>query len=141
MDAAPDAVLGAGTAVSGGLVIKVGALLASGVVATSIAVTHTFPTRQPAPAQARGARHHLAPTHAPARVSVTSAPSRAPSDPASVINSVRLREHGPAGVRRDGRSQGGPGRLFGTRSGRHGGPGSRRGARRRPRARRAAIRT
>jgi RNA polymerase sigma factor (sigma-70 family) len=120
VDAAPDAALSAGAAASGGLVIKVGALLASGVVAGGIAVTHTFPLRHHAPSQARGARHHIA----PARVPSTSAPSGAPSDPASATNSVRLREHGPAGVRENGRSQGGAARLSGTRSGSHGGPGS-----------------
>ena len=41
--AAPDAAIGATTAASGGLAIKVGTLLASGVVATGVAVTQTFP--------------------------------------------------------------------------------------------------
>src|SRR6202012_1451259 len=45
VDAAPDAELGVRTAAaSGGLAIKVGALLASGVVATGIAVTHSAPS-------------------------------------------------------------------------------------------------
>ena len=127
VDAAPDAALGAGTAVSGGLVIKVGALLASGVVATGIAVTDPFPARHHAGAPTRGARHHVAPprqtAHAPG--SAAAAASVAPSDPASITSSLRPSEHGPTGVRADGRSHGGPARLSGAQSGR--GPGSGRG--------------
>ena len=63
VDAAPDAAVGAGTAAaSGGLAIKVGALIASGVVATGIAVTHTTPSHHPA--TAAGAGHHFAHAHA-----------------------------------------------------------------------------
>jgi RNA polymerase sigma factor (sigma-70 family) len=121
VDATPDAALGAGTAVSGGLVIKVGALLASGVVATGIAVTHTFPSRHPAAVPPHGTRHR--PAHA--RVSrVGPAASVASTDAASVTNSVRLREHGPAATRADQVSRSGSGRLSDSRSGRHGGPGS-----------------
>ncbi|HEX3978034.1 MAG TPA: RNA polymerase sigma factor [Solirubrobacteraceae bacterium] len=127
VDAAPDAALGAGTAASGGLVIKVGALLASGVVATGIAVTHTFPSGHHAIAPARGARHHIVHAREAAHVVPASSASVAPSDPAFVTSSLRLREHGPAGLREDGRSHGGPGGLSGTRAGRRGGPGSGRG--------------
>ncbi len=59
VDAAPDAALGASTAASGGLVLKVGALLASGVMATGIAVTHPFPPPRHATTPARGARHQV----------------------------------------------------------------------------------
>ena len=126
VDAAPDAALGAGTAASGGLVIKVGALLASGVVATGIAVTDTFPARHHVGAPARGARHHVVQArqtaHGPGSAAAASV---APSDPASITRSLRPSEHGPAGVRADGRSHGGPARLSGAQSGR--GPGSGRG--------------
>jgi RNA polymerase sigma factor (sigma-70 family) len=124
VDAAPDAALGAGTAASGGLVIKVGALLASGVVATGIAVTHTFPSRHHVTAPATGTRHHIAHTRATRGVPAAPAATVAPSDPASVTNSLRVREHGPAATRADRLSHRGSGRLSGTRSGRHGGPGS-----------------
>jgi RNA polymerase sigma factor (sigma-70 family) len=125
VDAAPDAALGVGTAASSGVVIKVGALLASGVVATGIAVTHTLPAHHHPAAPAPGARHHTAHARGAAQAASASGVSVAPSDPASITSSLRLHEHGPAGVREDGRSHGGPGRLSGTRSGR--GPGSGRG--------------
>ena len=61
VDAAPDAAVTAGTAAaSGGLAIKVGALLASGVVATGIAVTHTSPSHHH-PVASQAGRDH---THA-----------------------------------------------------------------------------
>ncbi len=127
VDAAPDAALGAGTAASGGLVIKVGALLASGVVATGIAVTHTFPARQHVAAPALAARAHVANARetAHAAAGAASVASVAPTDPASIATSLRLHEHGTAGARERGRSHAGPGRLSGTQSGR--GPGSGRG--------------
>ena len=125
MDAAPDAALGVGTAASGGLVIKVGALLASGVVATGIAVTHTFPARHHATGPAHGARHQVSRAHQTAHAPSVSAASVAPSDPASVTSSLRLQEHGPAGVRMERGSHRGHGRVSGTQSGR--GPGSGRG--------------
>jgi RNA polymerase sigma factor (sigma-70 family) len=128
VDGAPDAALGAGTAVSGGLVIKVGALVASGVVATGIAVTQTFPPRHHTTVPARGAAHRIVQTSAGNHGSPGSAAPAAPSDPASVTSSLRLREHGPAAAREDRRSHGGPGGLSGTRSGRHGGPGAGRGS-------------
>jgi len=123
--AAPDAALGAGTAVSGGLAIKVGALVASGVVATSIAVTHAFPTRHhhtasPAP----GAGHHDAHARTATHPAPTAAAHAAPSAAAPIINAVRLREHSPAGAREDGRFRGRSAGLSGTRSGGRGGPGS-----------------
>jgi RNA polymerase sigma factor (sigma-70 family) len=126
MDAAPDVALGAGAAsgaaASGGLAIKVGALLASGVVATGVAVTHISPVHRHSAAPSHGSQHHLA--RAPAtRVSPASATGAA----ASVTRNA-LREHGSAGsAGSEGRSQGGPGRLAATRSGRHGGRGSGRG--------------
>ncbi|MGH2896272.1 MAG: RNA polymerase sigma factor [Solirubrobacteraceae bacterium] len=124
VDAAPDAALGAGSAVSGGVVIKVGALVASGVVATGIAVTQTLPSRHHAAVPAPGARHHVAHTAAPGRGSTASPATVAPSDPASVVSGLRLRDHGAAAAREDRDSNGGPGRLSGTRSGRPGGLGS-----------------
>ena len=127
VDAAPDAALGAGGAVSGGLVIKVGALLASGVVATGIAVTHSFPAHHHATAPAHGARHHIAHTGTPTRVLSARGASTAPSAAASLTNAVRLREHGPAAAREASGFHGGPARLSGTRSGRHRGPGPGRG--------------
>ncbi len=124
VDAAPDAALGAGTAVSGGLVIKVGALLASGVVATGIAVTHTSPSRHDARVRASGAAHHPAHARGSTHVSPGSAATAAAGGPVSVSSSLRLQEHGAALARDAPRAHGGPGRLSGTRSGRHGGPGS-----------------
>jgi RNA polymerase sigma factor (sigma-70 family) len=124
VDAAPDAALGAGSAASGGLVIKVGALLASGVVATGIAVTHTLPLRHHATAPTPGARHHAAHAREAGHVAPAPAASVAPSNPAFITSSLHLHEHGPAGLREGGRSHGGPGRLQGTRSGRRDGPGS-----------------
>jgi RNA polymerase sigma factor (sigma-70 family) len=123
VDAAPDAALGAGTAASGGLVIKVGALLASGVVATGIAVTHTFPPHHAA-APAHGNPHHLAHTRATRGVSPAPAASLTSGHQASLTNSARVLEHGPAATRADRLAHSGPGRLSGTGSGRHGGPGS-----------------
>jgi RNA polymerase sigma factor (sigma-70 family) len=123
MDAAPDVALSAsaaasGAAASGGLAIKVGALLASGVVATGVAATHISPVHRPT-ASSRDAQHRVA--GAPAtRVS----PSSARGAAASVSRGVR-RDHGSAAS--EVGSHGGPGRLIGTRFGRHGGPGSGRG--------------
>ena len=63
IDANPEAALGAGTAASaaasGGLAIKVGALLASGALATGIAVTQTSPSHHHAGATA--VHHHQLP--------------------------------------------------------------------------------
>jgi RNA polymerase sigma factor (sigma-70 family) len=122
VDATPDAALGAGTAASGGLVIKVGALLASGVVATGIAVTHTFPSHH-ATAPAHGNRHHLTQTRVTRGVPPALAVSSTSGAPASLTNTVPVREHGPA-TRADRLAHSGPGRLSGTGSGRHGEPGS-----------------
>ena len=71
--AAPDAAIGATTAASGGLAIKVGSLLASGVVATGLAVTQTLPGHHHR-AVAAGARHHVAHLRG-----VTPAPHRGPA--------------------------------------------------------------
>jgi RNA polymerase sigma factor (sigma-70 family) len=128
VEAAPDAAIGAGTAASGGLVIKFGALLASGVVATGIAVTHPFPSAHHRATPA-GRGHHRATHSRAARASSPAAPvTRAASDPATVTSSMRLAEHRAAAMRQDLRSHEGPGRLSGTRSGRGGGPGHGRGS-------------
>ncbi len=72
IDANPEAALGAGTAAaSGGLVIKVGALLASGALATGIAVTHTSPPHHHGAATAP--RHHVSHTGATGHDSAASA--------------------------------------------------------------------
>lgn len=127
IDAAPDAALGAGAAASGGLAIKVGALVASGVVATGIAVTQTFPPRHHAASTTHGARHHEVASRAPARVSPKSRASGsavAASAATLVTTRVPLNEHVPAAGLERGRSHDGSGRLSGTRSGRHGGSDS-----------------
>jgi len=125
VDAAPDAALGAGTAASGGLAIKVGALVASGVVATGIAVTHTFPGHDRSAPVVREGRDHVAHSRAATHgATPASAPSVAPGDAAALTNAVRLREHGPVAAGTKDGSQGGAGRLSGTGSGRHGGSGS-----------------
>ncbi|MFZ1996547.1 MAG: RNA polymerase sigma factor, partial [Solirubrobacteraceae bacterium] len=95
VDAAPDAALSAGAAASGGLVIKVGALLASGVV-TGIAAIHTLPSDHHARAPVHGARHHLA--HPPATGHVAPAPaaSIAPANPVLVTDGIRGHENLPA---------------------------------------------
>ena len=125
MDAGSDAALGA--AASGGLAVKVGALVASGVVATGIAVTQTFPPRHHATSAARGARQHGVLTRAPARISAGSGPSAAPNNPALVTTSLRLDEHGLGATGAQGRAHGGPARLSGAQSEDRGGPGSGRG--------------
>jgi RNA polymerase sigma factor (sigma-70 family) len=127
MDASSDAALGAGAAASGGLAVKVGALVASGVVATGIAVTQTFPPRHHATSSARGARQHGLLTRAPARISPREGPSGAPNNPALVATSLRLDEHGLGATGAQGRSHGGPGRLSGAQSDDRDGPGSGRG--------------
>jgi RNA polymerase sigma factor (sigma-70 family) len=119
VEVAPDAAVGAGTAASGGLAIKVGALLASGVVATGVAVSHGFPSAHRSAAGARGAGHQPAHAYARGHGAPAAAPSGAPSDPVTVANTARLREHGPGAPSERGRSHIGPGRLTGTRSGRH----------------------
>jgi RNA polymerase sigma factor (sigma-70 family) len=126
VDGAPDAALGAGTAASGGLAIKVGALLASGAVATGIAVTHTFPARHSATLR-HDTRHHPSDTRAARSGAPAPAPPVASSGAASATTRVALGGAGTPETGTDGRSHGGPGRVFGTRSGRGGKPGSGRG--------------
>jgi RNA polymerase sigma factor (sigma-70 family) len=123
VDAAPDAALGAGAAAaSGGLAIKVGALLASGVVATGIAVTHSFPS--PHHAAKPQAGRHVTHTRATGHASTASGAS---AQPVAVITHPRAGDHGSGSVGQHKRANGGPGRLSGTRSGRHGGSGPVRG--------------
>jgi RNA polymerase sigma factor (sigma-70 family) len=120
IDANPEAALGAGTAASaaasGGLAIKVGALLASGALATGIAVTQASPSHHHAGA---AAVHHQLP-HAGATRHVSAAAASAA--PAFASDRVRRGDHGAA-AGEDGRADGGRGRLSGTRSGDNG-PGA-----------------
>jgi RNA polymerase sigma factor (sigma-70 family) len=122
VDAAPDAALGAGAAASGGLAIKVGALVASGVLATGIAVTHTFPSgHQSSPVLRGHVAHSRAVTHG---ASPASAPLVAPGNAVAVSSSARLSVHLPAAAGAERRSHGGRGHVVGTHSGRRGGPGA-----------------
>ncbi len=107
--AAPDAAIGATTAATGGLAIKVGTLLASGVVATGLAVTQTFPGHHD-----RAARRHVA--HARVARHVTEAPLSGAAA-VSVVSAVH-RSSAPVG---EGGTRGSAGRLQATRS-RRGGP-------------------
>ena len=123
VDANPDVAVGtaasASAAASGGLAIKIGGLLASGVLATGIAVTHTSPSHHHG--ATAPARHHLPQAGATRHVSPISAASAAPvftSDP------LRADGQGTAAVREDGHGHDASGRPSGVRSGRHGGPGS-----------------
>jgi RNA polymerase sigma factor (sigma-70 family) len=125
-DAAPDAALSAGTAASGGLVIKVGALLASGVVATGIAVTHTFPSGHHAGAPAPSARHRITHPRTPELAAPAQVASVASSHAVTLTSGQRVGEHGSA-TGQGGRSHGGSGRLSGSRAGRHSGQGGGRG--------------
>ena len=122
IDANPEAALGAGTAASaaasGGLAIKVGALLASGALATGIAVTQTSPSHHHAGATA--VHHHQLP-HAGAARHVSPA-AAAPTVPAFTTDRLRPGDHG-AVAGELGRAHGGRGHLSGTRSG-HNGPGA-----------------
>jgi RNA polymerase sigma factor (sigma-70 family) len=122
VDAAPDAALTAGTAAaSGGLAIKVGALLASGVVATGIA-THTSASHHHA-ATSQAGRHHI---HARAAGHASSR-SAALAGPRSVATGLASHEHAQGAAREDGHGRSGPRRLS-TRAGHDGsGPGRGRG--------------
>ena len=95
VDTAPDAALGAGTAASGGLAIKVSALLASGVVATGIAVTHTFPARHSATLR-NVTRHHVSHMPAATHGASATAPSVAPVGATSATAGV---SRGRSGIR------------------------------------------
>jgi RNA polymerase sigma factor (sigma-70 family) len=123
VDAGPDAALGTGTAVSaaasGGLAIKVGALLTSGLLATGIAVTHSATSHHHAAAPA--VHHAGSHGHGVRHVSPASI------GPASVGDRVSGRGSGGVPAGDDERVQGGSGRLSGNRSGRHLGSGSGRG--------------
>jgi RNA polymerase sigma factor (sigma-70 family) len=114
VDAAPDAALGVGTAASGGLAVKVGALLASGAVVTGVAVTQTLPARHRTAPPAHGARHPSAHTRAASHGASAPAPS------------VAVAVRAPTG-RPGSRFDDGKGRLFDTRSSRGEGAGSGRG--------------
>ncbi len=130
VDCAPDAAIGAGTAASGGLVLKVGALLASGALATGIAVTHPLPTPHRAPPRSAGAADHGRQTHA--RLGVHTAPvSGAAVAVPAVVALTRTPKAGaatPQAVRGRLRSEDGRGRLgrdgSGSSRGRGGGGGS-----------------
>ena len=121
IDANPEAALGAGTAASaaasGGLAIKVGALLASGALATGIAVTQASPS--PRHAGAAAVHPHQLP-HAGATRHLS--PAAAAAAPAFASDRLRSGDHGVA-AGEDGRADGGRGRLSGTRS-QHNGPGA-----------------
>ncbi len=116
--AAPDAAIGATTAVSGGLAIKVGALLASGVVATGLAVTQTFPGHHHR--AVADARHHVAHPRGVTR-HLTEAPLTAAA--VSAMSAV----HRSSAPVHEGGTTAGAGRLHPTRSGR-GRPDRTRGA-------------
>jgi RNA polymerase sigma factor (sigma-70 family) len=118
--AAPDAAIGATTAVSGGLAIKVGTLLASGVVATGLAVTQTFPGHHHR-AVATGARHDVAHPRG-----VTRHLTEAPLSAAAGVSAMSAVHRSSAPVHEPG-TTGGAGRLHPTRSGR-GRPDRTRGA-------------
>ncbi|HTU98786.1 MAG TPA: RNA polymerase sigma factor [Solirubrobacteraceae bacterium] len=142
VDAAPDAAVGAGAAAaSGGLAIKMGALVASGVVATGLAVTHSFPSRHhPAGGKAahRAPHARVASTSASESSSSAAVPGHRPvstalrlGDPAA--NAAREGEAGRAALERlsraqSGRSRGGSGAGRGRADGRgHQGSGTSRG--------------
>ena len=127
--AAPDAAIGATTAASGGLAIKVGSLLASGVVATGLAVTQSVPGHHHH-AVGAGAGHHV--THLRG---VTRHLTEAPLSGAAAVSamlpvarsSAQLHERGTTArttrvhATRSGR--GGPDRSRGQESGTRGGEG------------------
>jgi RNA polymerase sigma factor (sigma-70 family) len=121
VDATPDAALGAGTAVSaaasGGLAVKVGALLTSGLLATGIAVTHSATSHHH---HAAAPAAHRAGSHAGARHV-----SPRLTGPATSGERTSGREAIPAG--RDEHAHGGPARASANRSGRHRGSASGRG--------------
>jgi RNA polymerase sigma factor (sigma-70 family) len=120
--AAPDAAIGATTAASGGLALKVGTLVASGVVATGLALTHTFPGHHHHAGSPTRTRHQAARTGAARRLTEAPAVRAAASVavPASLIVAPDRVSAGHAG------GSGRPARRHGSGSGR-GGPGPGRG--------------
>jgi RNA polymerase sigma factor (sigma-70 family) len=124
VDAAPDAAIGAGTAASGGLVVKVGALVVSGVVATGVAVTHGFPSHDGAGAHARAARHHPVRTHTIRRVSPPAGVEVTTGAPLSVSAGLPSRAGGSELAGSDRRPHGALAGLSPGRSHGHSGPGS-----------------
>jgi RNA polymerase sigma factor (sigma-70 family) len=125
VDANPDAAVGAGTAASasaaasGGLAIKIGGLLASGVLATGIAVTHTSPSHHHGATAPAG--HHLSHADATRHVSPASAAS---AGPAFASDRLLSGGRGTAAIGEDEHGHGGRGRPSAVRSGGHGGPRS-----------------
>jgi RNA polymerase sigma factor (sigma-70 family) len=124
VDATPDAALGAGPAVSaaasGGLAVKVGALLTSGLLATGIAVTHSASSHRhhaAVPAAHRAGSHR----HVAGHVSPTSVGT------AFAVDRVRGRDLEAISAGRDEHVRGGPGRPSANRLGRHRGSASGRG--------------
>jgi RNA polymerase sigma factor (sigma-70 family) len=125
VDAAPDAALGAGAAASGGVAIKVGTLVASGVVATGLAVTHTFPTHHHS-AVSGGGHHHAARVPASRHMTGTAASRLAVVPAASVVHRMSAPLHQVAAGGLDGN---GSGRGSGGVRGRADGRGHESGAR------------
>ncbi len=115
-----EAAIGAGTAASGGLAIKVGTLVASGVVATGLAVTHTLPGHHHHTGSPTGTRHHVARARGAGRL--TEVPAfRAAASVAVAASLIVAPDR--VSAPHDG-SSGGPARLHGSGSGRSGpGPG------------------
>jgi RNA polymerase sigma factor (sigma-70 family) len=62
-EASPEVAIGAGTVGAGGLAVKMGALIASGALATGIAVTHVSGGGHSRPTRANAAKHHAGPAH------------------------------------------------------------------------------
>ncbi len=121
VDAAPDAAIGAGTAASGGLAIKVGALVASGVAAAGIAVTHAFPARHHASLRASTHQRHATRGHAIRETALAPAVAAAPPSALAVTHHVPSGAQLPASTGHPRGSTGRAGRLSAARSGRHGG--------------------
>ena len=101
VDAPPDAALSAGAAASGGLAVKVGTVLASGVMATGLAVTHTFPTHHHG-AVAGGARHHAGHAAPQRHVSQVPASGAAAAPAVSEIHGSSTPAHERGGGRPEG---------------------------------------
>jgi RNA polymerase sigma factor (sigma-70 family) len=128
-EVASDTLLGVGASSGGALAIKLGAVLASGALATGIAVHET--SHRAAPHRATTAIHRHAPAHAAHRRAGTTAPVASPPGSdlrVAAIDEDRSGGEGPGDSRGgDGRSpggEGGPGRGSGRDGGgREGGGG------------------
>jgi RNA polymerase sigma factor (sigma-70 family) len=118
VDAPPDAALGAGAAASGGVAIKVGTLVASGVVATSLAVTQTFPTHHRG-AVGGGGHRHAVQLRAARHVTQAPASHLAVAPAAAGVHRVSVALHAGGGGPVEGTRAGqGPGRVHGRNDGR-----------------------